>query len=63
MSEYQQEAIDRLQVSISEYMAQEIDKAILAERERIIALLEAWLNDDYGDFNATLALIKGENNE
>ena len=31
------------------------------ERERIIALLEAWVNDDNGDFDATLALIKGDN--
>lgn len=32
----------------------------LRERERIIALLEAWIADDNGDFDATLALIKGE---
>jgi hypothetical protein len=31
-----------------------------AERERIIALLDAWLADDNGDFDATLALIKGD---
>ena len=31
------------------------------ERERIIALLEAWVADDNGNFDATLALIKGEN--
>jgi hypothetical protein len=30
------------------------------ERERITALLEAWVADDYGDFDKTLALIKGE---
>jgi hypothetical protein len=30
------------------------------ERERIIALLDAWLADDNGDFDATLALIKGD---
>ena len=30
------------------------------ERNRIIALLEAWVADDYGDFDKTLALIKGE---
>lgn len=32
------------------------------ERERIIKLLEAWLNDDNADFGETLAIIKGENN-
>ena len=31
------------------------------ERDRIIALLDAWVADDYGDFDKTLALIKGEN--
>ena len=30
------------------------------ERERIIALLEAWVTDDNGNFDETLALIKGE---
>ena len=30
------------------------------EQERIIKLLEAWLNDDNADFGETLALIKGE---
>ena len=32
------------------------------ERERIFALLEAWVADDNGDFDKTLALIKGEQN-
>jgi endonuclease III len=31
-----------------------------AEQERIVKLLEAWLDDDYGDFGNTLKLIKGE---
>lgn len=31
------------------------------ERERIVALLEEWLADDYGDFDKTLALIKEQN--
>ena len=30
------------------------------ERGRIIALLEAWVTDDNGNFDETLALIKGE---
>ena len=38
-----------------------IEYGALLERERIIALLETWVNDDNGDFDATLALIKGDN--
>jgi hypothetical protein len=30
------------------------------EQDRIIKLLEIWLNDDNGDFGDTLKLIKGE---
>lgn len=37
-----------------------IDKGKRMERERIMKLLEAWLNDDNADFGETLALIKGE---
>lgn len=40
-----------------------IEKGQRMERERIIKLLEEWLNDDYGDFGDTLKLIKGETNE
>ena len=32
----------------------------LEERRRILALLEEWLRDDYGNFDAVLAIIKGE---
>ena len=32
------------------------------ERGRVVKLLVGWLNDDYGDFDKTLELIKGENN-
>ena len=35
-------------------------RAQVEERERIIALLEAWVTDDNGNFDETLALIKGE---
>jgi len=31
------------------------------ERGRVVELLTGWLSDDYGDFDKTLALIKGEN--
>jgi hypothetical protein len=31
------------------------------ELDRILALLEEWVADDHGDFDKTLALIKGEN--
>lgn len=56
MSNYQQEAIDRLQVNISEYMAREIDKAILAERERIVEVLQHKLDNALlPDGNWTLA--------
>jgi hypothetical protein len=37
------------------------EQAIREERERIVALLEAWAADDDADFDDTLALIKGEN--
>ena len=37
-----------------------IELAYQRERERIIALLEAWVADDNGDFDVTLALIKGD---
>lgn len=37
-----------------------IERVRREERERIIKLLEEWLNDDYGDFGDTLKLIKGE---
>lgn len=36
------------------------NQGIATERERIIKLLEAWLEDDDADFGDTLALIKGE---
>ena len=52
------EEVDRI-----ENKAYEVGVGIGAsqERERIITLLEAWVADDYGDFDKTLALIKGEN--
>jgi len=37
-----------------------IERGKIIERERIIKLLEEWLNDDNGDFGDTLKLIKGE---
>lgn len=37
-----------------------IEKGQKMERERIIKLLEAWLDDDNADFGDTLTLIKGE---
>jgi hypothetical protein len=46
---------------LSPLRQKDIRQGAQQERERIIALLEAWVADDYGDFDKTLALIKGEN--
>jgi hypothetical protein len=51
-----------------EEVAQIEDKAYKAgvsvgtheERLRILVILDKWLNDPYGDFDKTIALIKGE---
>jgi len=39
-----------------------IERGKLIERERIIKLLEEWLNDDNADFGETLLIIKNGNN-
>jgi hypothetical protein len=53
------EEVDRIEAK-----AYEVGVGIGAsqERTRILALLEGWVSDDYGDFNNTLALIKGDSN-
>lgn len=33
----------------------------LHERDRIVKLVEAWLQDDQGDLRAVIETIKGEN--
>ena len=38
------------------------ESGVRHEQERIIKLLEEWLNDDNGDFAYTLRLIKGATN-
>jgi hypothetical protein len=42
------------------FLDQALHEATLKERQRIIKLLEEWLNYDNGDFGDTLKLIKGE---
>jgi len=37
-----------------------IEVGTLRERDRILALLEEWVADDYGDFSTVLARIIGE---
>jgi len=32
----------------------------MSERERIIKILDEWVNDPYGDFDTAIELIKGE---
>lgn len=36
------------------------EQGVKAERERIVALLQAWLADDDADFDDTLAQVKGQ---
>ncbi len=40
-----------------------IEVGTIRERQRILALLEEWTNNDYGDFDQTLAFIRGDKNE
>jgi hypothetical protein len=39
-----------------------IERGKVIERERVLKLLEAWLNDDNADFGKTLLLIKSGTN-
>jgi hypothetical protein len=61
MSKKPRTLLDEIRRQNAECNAEIVSQAKSDERERIIKLLEAWLADDNGDFNETLALIKGEN--
>jgi hypothetical protein len=55
---YEKVSSDPIEQAKYELFAKGYDAAILDERERVVALLEAWVADDNGDFNITLQKIK-----
>jgi CHASE3 domain sensor protein len=44
-------------------LEKEINYHVAVERERILKLIEDWVNDETADFAKTIRLIKGETNE
>jgi len=45
---------------LSPLRQKDIRTGIQQERQRIIRILNEWVNDPYGDFDTAIALIKGD---